>query len=99
MGIVAGGSSVGGVCLPIMFSHLIPEIGFPWAMRVGALILLFCYAVAMCISRAKYQPRKLRSLACLLDYGGYKDIRYATLSIGTFVFSLGLYVPYYYIRK
>lgn len=28
MGIVASGSSVGGVCLPIMFSRLIPRSGF-----------------------------------------------------------------------
>lgn len=99
MGVVAAGSSVGGVCLPIMFSKLIPAIGFPWTMRVGALILVLCYAVAMCISRAKHQPRKLESFSHLLDYSGYKDIRYTTLSVGTFVFSLGLYVPYYYIGE
>ena len=40
MGIVAGGSSVGGVCVPIMFSRLIPSIGFGWSVRVGALIIL-----------------------------------------------------------
>ena len=40
MGIVAGGSSIGGVCLPIMFSRLIPVIGFGWSLRVGALISL-----------------------------------------------------------
>lgn len=32
MGIVSGGSSLGGVFLPIMFNRLITQIGFPWAM-------------------------------------------------------------------
>ena len=68
MGIVAAGSRVGGVCLPIMFSRLIPRIGFPWMMRVGALDLLTCYAAAICLSRAKHQPRKLKSFGSLLDY-------------------------------
>lgn len=37
MGIVAAGSSVGGVCLPIMFSRLFDTIGF--GMLVYALDL------------------------------------------------------------
>lgn len=32
LGIVAGGSSLGGVFLPIMLNRLIAQIGFPWAM-------------------------------------------------------------------
>lgn len=39
------------------------------------------------------------SLRDLLDYGGYKDIRYTCLSVGLFVFNLGIYAPYYYIGK
>jgi len=71
MALVAAGSSVGGVVLPIMFSKLIPQIGFPWAMRVGVMILLCCYAVATTISRPKQPPKKLKSLAHLFDYGGF----------------------------
>ena len=56
MGIVAAGSSVGGVCLPIMFSRLFDQIGFgmsfllvssqsltmtAWTVRVAALITLW----------------------------------------------------------
>lgn len=99
MALVASGSSVGGVVLPIMFSKLIPQIGFPWAMRVGALILLCCYAVAMAISRPKQPPRKLKSLTHLFDYKGFLDIRYSCLSAGAVVSSLGVYVPFYYIGR
>ncbi|KAI9711719.1 MAG: hypothetical protein M1820_001863 [Bogoriella megaspora] len=98
MGLVASGSSIGGVCLPIMFSKLIPKIGFGWAMRVGALILLVCYAIAICTSKAKNPPKQLKSPRQLLDYRGYLDKRYACLSAGTVVGSFGVYVPYYYIQ-
>ncbi|KAL7921216.1 MFS general substrate transporter [Trichoderma austrokoningii] len=40
MGIVASGSSMGGVVLPIMINHLIPTIGFGWTMRICAFLML-----------------------------------------------------------
>lgn len=99
MGIVASGSSFGGVCLPIMFSKLIPTIGFPWALRVGALIMVICYAIAIAVSSSKRPKRKMRSLRDLLDYKGFLDIRYSCLSAGAVISSLGIYVPFYYIGK
>ena len=58
MGIVAGGSSIGGVCLPIMFSHIVPKIGFSWSIRVAALMFLCCYLAAACISWTREVPKK-----------------------------------------
>src|SRR5271170_7333002 len=40
MGIVASGSSIGAVILPIALEKLIPLIGFGWSVRVIALIQL-----------------------------------------------------------
>lgn len=99
MGVVAGGSSIGGVCLPIMFSRIIPKIGFGWSIRVAALLFLFCYLTAILISRTKPATKKAQAALSgnLLDFHGFKDPRYLTLAIGSFVASLGLYVPYYYI--
>lgn len=99
MGIVASGSSAGGVCLPIMFSRLVPIIGFPWAMRVGALLVLFCYVAAMCVSRANRPPKKLQSVRELLDFNGFRDVRYTLMAVGAVIANLGLYVPYYYVGK
>lgn len=101
MGVVAGGSSIGGVCLPIMFSRIVPKIGFGWSVRVAALICLFCYLAAICMSRTKQASKKtpVGLSSKLLDFQGFKDPRYLTLAIGSFVASLGLYVPYYYIGK
>lgn len=41
----------------------------------------------------------LKSAADLIDIHGFKDKRYLTLAAGTFLASLGLYVPYYYIGQ
>lgn len=98
MGIVAGGSSAGGVCLPIMFSRLVPLIGFGWAVRIAALILLCCYVIAILISRPKLAPKRLKSAADVFDFSGFRDMRYSVLAAANLVGNLGLYVPYYYIE-
>ncbi|OJJ46593.1 hypothetical protein ASPZODRAFT_96897 [Penicilliopsis zonata CBS 506.65] len=40
MGVTTSGSSLGGVILPILIDRLIPKVGFPWAMRISAFMLL-----------------------------------------------------------
>lgn len=97
MGIVAGGSSVGGVCFPIMLSHVMPRIGFAWTLRLVALITLLCYCIAAAISTAKLPRKPLKSPRQILDFGGFRDIRYSTLAVANVVGNFGLYVPYYYI--
>ncbi|KAH6967911.1 major facilitator superfamily domain-containing protein [Ilyonectria sp. MPI-CAGE-AT-0026] len=98
MGVVAGGSSVGGVCLPIMFSHLVPRIGFAWSLRVAALIMLVFYGVAGFISTEKLPARPLKPARQIVDFGGFRDIRYTTLALANVVGNFGLYVPFYYIE-
>ncbi|KAF4568336.1 hypothetical protein EYR40_010261 [Pleurotus pulmonarius] len=85
MGIVAAGSSAGGVCLPIMFTRLFKSIGFAWSVRVAALITLL-------------PPKPLKGMRYLIDFGGFKDPRYSVLAVGCVLVNLGLYSPYYYIE-
>lgn len=106
MGLAAGGSSIGGVCLPIMFARMVPRIGFAWTIRLATLIFFCCFMGAMLLSRTKVPPsgsadvvRKPLRLGTLFDFAGYKDPRYLVLAIGCFTASLGLYVPYYYVGK
>ena len=40
-GVVATGSSTGGVVFPIMVSRLIDRVGCGWAMRISAFLLQF----------------------------------------------------------
>jgi MFS family permease len=40
MGIVAAAGSVGGVCFPLIFSSLMPMIGYAWTLRVVAFVIL-----------------------------------------------------------
>ncbi|KXH62617.1 hypothetical protein CNYM01_02820 [Colletotrichum nymphaeae SA-01] len=97
IGIVASGSSAGGVCLPIMFSHLVPRIGFGWALRIAALIALVCYGIAILISRPKLPRKPVKSIWSIVDFNGFRDPRYSTLAFANVVGNFGLYVPFYYL--
>ncbi|KAM5349779.1 hypothetical protein ACJ41O_006284 [Fusarium nematophilum] len=96
MGFVAAGSSAGGVCFPIMLSHLVPRTGFGWAMRITALILLGGYAIAMCLTPTIEEHTLPKAAGKVFDFGGFRDKRYATIALASVVGNLGLYAPYYY---
>jgi len=61
LGILASGSSLGGVVLPIMVEHLIQEVGFGWAMRSAAFVILFMMIIAnlTVTSRFPHHPKPL----------------------------------------
>jgi hypothetical protein len=82
-----------------MLSKLTPDISLPWALRVVALITVFCYGVAILISKPKLPFQPLRSARELLDFNGFKDARYSVLALASIVGNFGLYVPYYYIGE
>ena len=39
-GLMASGSSIGGIVLPIMIERLLPVYGFAWTMRLAAFVIL-----------------------------------------------------------
>ncbi|KZL82583.1 hsp70-like protein, partial [Colletotrichum incanum] len=97
IGIVASGSSAGGVCLPIMFSRLVQRLGFGWTLRIAALISLGCYGTAMFISTPKQPRNPVESLWSIADFNGFRDPRYAKLALANVAGNFGLYIPFYYL--
>ncbi len=53
------GGSVGGVAFPLMFRELFPKVGFPWSLRIFALISATCLSFSIAFAR----ERKLESLS------------------------------------
>ncbi|KAL5520863.1 hypothetical protein ACEPAF_2866 [Sanghuangporus sanghuang] len=97
LGIAGTGSSIGGLCLPIIFSRLLESIGFAWSARVAALIMLCCYTIAIVVSKTRLPPKPLKKQKEILDFHGFTDRRYAVLEIACFLVNLGLLVPHNYI--
>ncbi|KAL5351642.1 hypothetical protein ACLOAV_003502 [Pseudogymnoascus australis] len=60
-GIVASGSSLGGIVFPILLSRLLPTVGFGWSLRIPGFVVLALLIIAnlMVCSRIKPASRPL----------------------------------------
>lgn len=92
-GIFAGGASVGGAVLPIAVQRLLPQVGFPWTIRILAFIILFCVGTGFICCNPRLQPRQGSRV---LDIRVFRSVSYTFLVFGAGLVSLGLYVPLTY---
>ncbi|EEQ30417.1 hypothetical protein McanMca71_002306 [Microsporum canis] len=96
VGIVASGSSLGGIIMPIMITKLIPMLGFPWAMRVCAfLILALCTVACSCI-RARIPPHP-RPLVLKEFFTPFLEMPFVLLTAATFLYCFGMFLPFTFL--
>lgn len=70
LGIVVAGSSIGGIIFRIIVSRLNQSVGFPWAIRTCAfLILALCIVANLTVKRGWSTPRSPRM--CLTTFDRY----------------------------
>lgn len=90
------GSSLGGIIFPIMVARLIPQIGFPWTMRVCGLLILGLLIIANLTIKAfvppKPQPVTFSQLA-----RPFKEVDFLFLALGFLLFSYGYFIPVNYL--
>lgn len=95
-GIMVSGSSLGGVILPIMMTHLIRLIGFPWMMRTMAFIFLALMLTACLTVKSRLPPRP-RPFVFTEYLQGFKEPPFALTVAGLFFLMMGLFLPFNYI--
>ncbi|KAL4960375.1 MCT family MFS transporter [Aspergillus stella-maris] len=95
-GILFTGSSIGGVVLPILVTHLIPSAGFDWAMRTVGFLLLFLLIIANLTVRPLHPP-KPRNVTRAELVKPLKEPPFVLLTIGLFIFTYGFYAPINYL--
>jgi MFS family permease len=89
-GIAAAGSSLGGVLYPIIFHQLQPRIGFPWATRVLAFIMLGTLAVSLAVMQMRILPPQKRTL---WDLSALNEAPFMLFTLGIFFGFMGMYIP------
>ena len=95
IGCASIGSSVGSVIFPIMFRHLQPKVGFPWAVRCIGFINLFLGIVTILILCRR--PGKKTVARSLIERKALKEAPFMLLSVSLLLVMLGYYVPIFYI--
>ncbi|KAH9929021.1 major facilitator superfamily domain-containing protein [Epithele typhae] len=98
IGLTTGGSATGGVVVPILMERLIPTLGFPWAVRVVAFLLLGLLAISCVTIKTRLPLSGRMSFRTAIDLGGFRDPRYALANIAAFLLFYAFFVPYFYIQ-
>ena len=93
-GIAASGSSIAGIIYPIIFHRLEPHIGFGWATRVIAFIMLGTLCLPLAVMRVRVQPAAKRPL---IDKSAFKEPTFMIFAVACFLGFMGLYIPFFYL--
>ncbi|TFY83889.1 hypothetical protein EWM64_g122 [Hericium alpestre] len=97
LGCVLAGASAGGIVFPIMLSKLVPRVGFGWAVRAIAFIILGSYVIATFTIKARRPPKPLPPLSRIIDIAAFRDPRYALFAAGAWLNILSVFNPFFYI--
>lgn len=80
---------------PILFQKIIPQIGFGWAIRVLAFVMLGTLVLPLCIMKL---PTGIRRPPRTFDKTVTKDYPFQIFAFSSFFGFLGLYIPFFYIQ-
>jgi MFS family permease len=96
MGVAGTGSPVGGIIFPIIFSHLLPKIGFGWTTRVIAFIILGLCVIPVVFMRPRVSTSgRIRSL---VDNSAWRDLSFMSFVVGSVLNFLVLYTAFFYLQ-
>ncbi|MCJ1457942.1 hypothetical protein MMC28_008311 [Mycoblastus sanguinarius] len=95
-GVMASGSSLGGVIFPIMVNRLVVEKGFGWAMRAAAFLILglLIYANLTLKSRLPPMPKPWS----IMDFiNPLRELPFFLTVFASFLFFFGMFLPFTFI--
>lgn len=104
IGLSSSGSPLAGIAFPVAFSRLLPAVGFAWATRVIALVLLALSAVPIAFMRTRPVPPtpggqgRQRQRRALVDREALRDPAFVWFAAGAFFAFLCLYTAFFYIQ-
>ncbi|KAI1208159.1 putative MFS monocarboxylate transporter [Annulohypoxylon truncatum] len=95
MGLMACGSSIGGIIYPIMFRYLVPQIGFAWTIRTIGFVMLALYLISYLILVGHQQ--KPTTVRRLFDVSAFTDLPYMMLCVASLLSATAYYIPLLYL--
>jgi predicted MFS family arabinose efflux permease len=96
-GIACTAGGTGGVVFPLLILYLGPSIGFPWTIRIIALICAVAGVFASCLLRKRLPHNKRAGGA--IDLKALREVRFATTTIAVFLVEFAVFIPYTYISS
>lgn len=79
-----------------MVRRLIDEVGFGWAMRISAFLILALLIVAI-LTVTTHNPPKFQPITLRRMLTPFTEFQFSYLAMGLLLFTFGLYVPIDYV--
>ncbi|RMJ11460.1 hypothetical protein CDV36_008923 [Fusarium kuroshium] len=95
LAVAAMGTGVGAIVFPATLQYLIPQIGFPWAVRCAAFVALTMAIIANIILKPCLPPRRSGPL---VEWDAFRELPYLFFSLGAFLNFYALYFGFFYIN-
>ncbi|KAH7371741.1 major facilitator superfamily domain-containing protein [Pyrenochaeta sp. MPI-SDFR-AT-0127] len=97
VGLANTGASIGGIIYPILTRRLLASVGFSWAMRAIALVVLVTTTIGGVLVRQRTELTRNPAKRTLYEFRCLKEPAYALFIVGVFFAFAGLYIPYFYV--
>lgn len=96
IGISSSGSPLAGIVFPIIFSRLVSSVGFGWATRVIAFILLGLSVIPITFMRTRVPPSGRKR--ALIDASALRDPAFVLFVVASLFMFMCLYTAFFYIQ-
>lgn len=96
IGIIASGSSLGGVILPIMLTRLIPKIGFGWSLRAVAFMFLGMMVITITTTKSRLTHTK-KPFQIMEFVHPLREPPFVLLVMASFFFFFGNFLPFNFL--
>ena len=77
-----------------MIRELLPQVGFGWAVRAMAFLILGTLLLGITLLRPRLPPRKSGPI---VELAAFKDAVYTTFVIGLTFALLAFFIPFFYV--
>ncbi|KAJ5826697.1 hypothetical protein N7447_003460 [Penicillium robsamsonii] len=95
-GVACTAGGAGGCIFPLIILFVAPRIGFPWAIRIIALVCALLCSIACLTLRTRLPPKKA---IASLDFKALKDIKYGSATLAVFFAEFAAFVPITYVTS
>ena len=96
-GLANTGGSIGGIVFPLMLEKLFASVGFAWATRILAFVMLVLVTVANLLIRTRLPPKPGGSV--WPDFRIFRNVPFAFTTASTFFMEWALFVPVAYLSS
>lgn len=98
LGIISGGSGIGGIVIPFIVTPLNRALGAAWTYRILGFICLFCDIIACIFVKERVVRKKEKKrISEMIHFGALKDKSFLIFSLASDIGLFGYFVPFFFL--